>query len=223
MIKAIIFDIDGTLIDSNHLHAIAWQRAFKQAGYSFERSQIAPLIGMGGDHVVPKLLGKAASRADEEEQQRIRDWYAEAFDELRVQGEPFADAEAILRDLKQRGLRVAFASSAKKQHVAHFAAKLNADKYVEVITNGDDVKRSKPAPDIFNVALERLGLTADEAMAVGDTPYDIIAARGAGLACVAVRSGGFSDELLQAEQPVAIYNDVASLRQQLDLLVAGFK
>ncbi len=221
MIKAILFDVDGTLVDSNELHTTAWQHAFKAEGYSFERQAIREQIGKGGDNLIPALLGKPESKADEEEQARLNEGHGEEYKKLIEQAQPFAAAAMLIRSLHQCGVKIALASSAKQDEIDHYLAKLAVKECVDVITNSDDVANSKPDPDIFAVALKKLGLPASDALVVGDSPYDIGAARKAGLPCIAVLSGGFERKVLEREQPAAIVTDLAALQRQLDLLVAG--
>ena len=220
MIKAVIFDIDGTLMDTNPLHIRAWEQAFQHGGYSVPAERIAVEIGKGGDHLVPSILGDPQSKADEEEQERIRKAHDDEYKKIADQAKPFPSAAQILAQLHQRGLKVALASSASEQEVKRYLGDLDADKNVDVVVNKSDVESSKPAPDVFSVTLKKLGLKPDEAVAVGDTPYDISAARKLGLACVAVLSGGFSRDQLEAEGAVAIFASVAELMEHLDELVA---
>ncbi len=219
MIKAVIFDIDGTLMDTNHLHILAWERAFKRGGYSVPPERIAVEIGKGGDHLVPAILGDPQSKADEEEQERIRKAHDDEYTKIVNQAKPFPSAEQILARLRQRGLKIALATSASEQEVERYLDYLEADKNVDVIVNKSDVESSKPAPDVFAVALKKLGLQAEQAVAVGDTPYDISAARKVGLACVALLSGGFDRAQLEPEGPIAIFADVAELQAHLNELV----
>jgi len=221
MIKAIIFDVDGTLVDSNELHTTAWQRAFKAEGYSFEWQAIREQIGKGGDNLVANLLGNPESKADEEEQSRLDKGHGEEYKKLIEQAQPFPAASELIRSLHERGVKIALASSGKQDEIDHYLAKLAVEGCVDVITNSDDVMNSKPDPDIFVTALKKLSLLASDALVVGDSPYDIIAARKAGIRCVAVLSGGFERKMLEREQPAAIVTDLAALQRQLDLLVAS--
>ncbi|PZS01429.1 MAG: HAD family hydrolase [Candidatus Chloroheliales bacterium] len=219
MIKAVIFDIDGTLMDTNGLHIIAWERAFKRGGYSVSPERIAIEVGKGGDHLVPAILGEAQSKADEEEQERIRKAHDEEYTKIANLAKPFPSAEQILARLHQRGLKVALASSASEEEVKRYLGYLNADKNVDVVVSKSDVESSKPAPDVFSVALKKLGLKSNQAVAIGDTPYDISAARKLELPCVAVLSGGFDRQQLEPEGPVAIFASVAELQAHLDELI----
>jgi HAD superfamily hydrolase (TIGR01509 family) len=219
MIKGVLFDIDGTLMDTNNLHVTAWVRAFRQGGYSIPPERITVEIGKGGDNLIPSILGEPQSKADEEEQQRISDGHGDEYMKLIDQARPFPAAANILALLHQRGIKIALATSAGDDEVKHYLGYLNADQNVDEITTIADVKDSKPAPDVFAVALKKLGLEPSEAVAVGDTPYDISAARKIDLPCVAVVSGGFSRAQLEAAQPVAIFQNVSELQNHLDELI----
>lgn len=219
MIKGVLFDIDGTLMDTNNLHVTAWERAFQRGGYSIAPEQIMQEIGKGGDNLVPSILGEAQSKADEEEQKRLGEWHDEEYMKLIDKARPFPDAANILASLHERGIKIALATSAGKDEVKHYLGYIHADENVDVITTKADVKNSKPAPDVFAVALKKLGLDANEVVAVGDTPYDISAAGKIGVPCVAVISGGFTREQLATAGPIAIFQNVSELQEHLDELM----
>lgn len=219
MIKAVIFDIDGTLMDTNGLHITAWEQAFKRGGYSVPPERIAVEVGKGGDHLLPAILGDPQSKADEEEQELIGKGHDEEYRKIADAAKPFSSAAQILACLRERGLKIALASSASEEEVERYLGYLNADKNVDVIVSKSDVQSSKPAPDVFAVALKKLDLKPSEAVAVGDTPYDLIAAHKLGLPAVAVLSGGFDRQQLEAEGAVAIFASVAELHTHLDQLV----
>ncbi|VWX52893.1 HAD family hydrolase [Novosphingobium sp. 9U] len=208
-IRAVLFDIDGTLVDSNDLHVLAWQRAFEQVGVPVDAETIHGQIGKGKDMLVPTLLPDA----DAATQDRAGDLHGEIFkadylDKVR----PFAAAHDLLARVHADGKTVVLASSASASELEHYVKLMDAADLIDVSTNGDEVARTKPAPDIFAAALAKLApLTPQEAVVVGDTPYDIEAAAKCGIAAVAVRSGKFPDAALNAAGAVAIYDDVAAL------------
>ena len=205
-IKAVLFDIDGTLVDSNDLHVAAWDAAFREGGFAVDREAIRGQIGKGGDLLVPTLLPDIAKAVQEKLARR----HGEIFQrEHLATVRPFPDAHALLARVHDAGQQVVLASSAEQKELDHYIELLDARALVDATTSIDDVATSKPAPDIFAKALKKTGLKADEAMVVGDTPYDIEAARRCGIAAVAVRSGGFSEESLAGA--VARYDDVAAL------------
>jgi membrane protein len=204
--KAILFDIDGTLVDSNDLHVTAWDEVLRAAGHNFDRATLHSQIGKGGDNYVPALL----PAADEEEQERLKAAHGEVFKGRYIDRvKPFPGARELLLKVRDSGRKVVLASSASGEELEKHVENLGAADILDGATSKDDVGHSKPCPDIFQAALERAGVSAEEAIVVGDTPYDIEAARRSGIDAVAVRSGGFPDETLR--DAVAIYDDVGGL------------
>ncbi len=208
-IKAILFDIDGTLVDSNDMHVLAWEEAFAGIGASFDRQVLHDQIGKGTDMLVPTLLPDL----DEAAREKLGDAHGSIFKaKFLSEAKPFPQAHDLLAYAHGRGQQVVLASSASSAELDHYLDLLGARDLVDATTSSDDVKQTKPAPDIFATALAKLpGVSAGEAIVVGDTPYDIEAARKCGIAAVAVRSGKFADEVLQAAGAVAIYDDAAAL------------
>ncbi|PAX06658.1 HAD family hydrolase [Sphingomonas lenta] len=205
-IRAILFDIDGTLVDSNDLHVDAWLEAFERHGHRFTRDQVREQIGKGGDMLVPALLPDLP----EDEQEKLADAHGEAFQGARLQQvQPFPGAHDLVARVKQAGLKVALASSAAQAELDHYLDLLAIRDLVDETTTTDDVENSKPAPDVVATALKKLGLGAHEVLFVGDTPYDIQSGAKCGVATVAVLSGGFPRETLKGAK--AIYNDAAAL------------
>jgi membrane protein len=206
--RAILFDIDGTLVDSNDAHVEAWHRAFAEAGYQFSRAEIHEQIGKGGDNLIPSLLPHLSPEAKD----RIDHAHGEIYRrDFLPRVEPLAGAKQILKNLAERGHTLVLASSASRNEVDHYVDLLDADALLSGTTSKDDVGHSKPCPDIFETALARTGRPADEALVIGDTPYDIIAARRAGMEAIAVLSGGFDEAELRSCGPAAIYASVAEL------------
>lgn len=211
MPKAILFDIDGTLVDSNHFHVLAWAEALHAAGHDFRLSELHAQIGKGADNYVQTLLPGAsdeeAERLGEEHGRLFRQHY---FARLK----PFPGARDLLARCKEEGLTVVLASSARAEELDHHLDLLDARDLVDGSTGADDVGSSKPCPDVFEAALKTAGVGAGEALVVGDTPYDIEAARKAGIDIVAVRSGLFPDEKLAGA--IALYDDVADILARFD-------
>jgi membrane protein len=208
-VKAILFDIDGTLVDSNDMHVLAWEEAFAGIGATFDRQVVHDQIGKGTDMLVPTLLPDL----DEAAQEKLGDAHGCIF-KAKFLGEakPFRQAHDLLAHAHGLGQQVVLASSASAAELDHYLDLLEARALVAAVTSGDDVARTKPAPDIFATALAKLsGIDAKEALVVGDTPYDIEAAGKCGIAAVALRSGKFPDEALRAAGAVAIYDDAAAL------------
>ncbi|HEX8445680.1 MAG TPA: HAD family hydrolase [Sphingomonas sp.] len=207
-IKAILFDIDGTLVDSNDQHVLAWEEAFRSIGRSFDRQVIHDQIGKGTDMLVPTLLPELDAAA----QTQLGEVHGTVFkqrylDEVR----PFPGAHDLLAAVHAAGQQVVLASSASQAELEHYVALLGAEAMVGATTSSDDVERTKPAPDIFATALKKTGLAPDQALVVGDTPYDIEAAGKCGVAAVAVRSGKFDDATLRRAGAIAVYDDAAAL------------
>jgi HAD superfamily hydrolase (TIGR01509 family) len=213
-IKAVLFDIDGTLVDSNDLHVLAWEEAFENAGYEFERQTIHDQIGKGSDMLVPFLLPES----DEVSVKALGDRQGEIYQRKYLHdAKPFHGARDLLARARQSGQQVVLASSASQAEVDHYLELLDCRQLVVATTSADDVEHSKPAPDIFAMALKKVApLSASEVMVVGDTPYDVEAASKCGIAAIAVRSGKFSDDTLRNAGASAIYDDVASLLADFD-------
>ncbi len=208
-IKAILFDIDGTLVDSNDMHVLAWEEAFAGIGETFDRQVVHDQIGKGTDMLVPTLL----PNLDEAEQEELGDAHGSIFKARFLdQAQPFARAPDLLAHAHGRGQQVVLASSASKAELDHYLDLLDARELVDATTTSDDVQNTKPAPDIFATALGKLsGITADEVIVVGDTPYNMEAAGKCGIVAVALRAGRFSDEVLRTAGAAEIYDDAAAL------------
>jgi HAD superfamily hydrolase (TIGR01549 family) len=211
--RAVLFDIDGTLVDSNEQHVNAWAFAFQDEGYPQERDDIRAQIGKGGDLLVPALVPNLA----EETRERIADRHADNFKSMYLDHvHPFDDAAALVRAAYERGWRVALASSAKQKEVDHYIDLLDIRDAVAATTSIDEVDASKPEPDIFGAALSKLGVAPEDAIAVGDTPYDVEAARRAGVVTIGVISGPFDEEQLSGAGAIAVFRDVADLLKHWD-------
>jgi HAD superfamily hydrolase (TIGR01509 family) len=207
-IRAIFFDIDGTLVDSNGYHAEAWQRAFAATGRSIDRARIASQIGKGTDNLVPALL----PGTNEAEAERLGGLHGQFFKgDYMPRVRAFPGARDLLARVRDSGRQVVLASSASGEELDHYVGIFDAKALVDTSTTIDDVERSKPAPDIFAVAAKKVGLDPAEVVVVGDAPYDMEAARKLGIGRVAVRSGGFDDRTLVEAGAQAIYDDVADL------------
>ncbi|QXQ05729.1 HAD family hydrolase [Sphingosinicellaceae bacterium] len=208
-IRAVLFDLDGTLVDSNDQHVAAWDEAFRAAGYTFRRGMIHNQIGKGADGLVPALIpwadAELADALGEASGKIFKDKYLDAI-------RPFAGARQLLVRVHRAGQRIVLASSASMAEVEHYLDLLDAHDLVTATTSAHDVEHTKPAPDIFKAALAKLTpMTAGEAIVVGDTPYDIQAAKACGIPTIAVRSGRFPDISLFDAGAFALYDDVATL------------
>jgi HAD superfamily hydrolase (TIGR01549 family) len=207
---AAILDIDGTLVDTNYQHAIAWYRAFRKHGVVLPIWRIHRHIGMGGDQLVPALAGEeiAGERGDDIREDE-KDLYAELIDEV----EPMDGARELIERLRELGSEVVLASSAKDDEVEHYLDQLDAREIVHGWTTSADVEATKPEPDLVHAALEKV--EADGAVMVGDTTWDVKAAKRAGVETIAVRTGGFGVDELREAGAVAVFESVRELCERL--------
>jgi HAD superfamily hydrolase (TIGR01509 family) len=207
---AAILDIDGTLVDSNYQHALAWYRAFRLHGVTIPVWRCHRAIGMGGDQLVTHLAGEGFER---EEGDVVRVEEHALFEQLRHEVQPFAGARGLVEDLKQRGSRVVLASSAKPEDLAHFLDLLDVRELADGWTDSGSVERTKPAPDLVEAALEMVG--GGPAVMIGDSTWDVEAAKAAKVKTICVRTGGFgADELLEAGA-IAVFDSIVELRERL--------
>jgi HAD superfamily hydrolase (TIGR01549 family) len=212
---AVIFDVDGTLIDSVDAHARAWQEALADFGYHVRFEDVRAQIGKGGDQLMPVFVPADELPRVGDALERHR---SDLFKRRYLLGlQPFAAVRDLVERILGSGRRIALASSAKADEVDTYKRIARIEDLVAEETSADDVERSKPHPDVFQAALERLGgLPAGEAIVVGDTPYDVEAAAKAGLATIGVLCGGFPESDLRAAGCVAIYRDPADLLAGFD-------
>ena len=211
-LRGVLLDIDGTLIDSNDAHAQAWEEVFRAYGYDISAQRVRPLIGMGGDKLLPELTGLAseAPKAKEMSERRTRLFLEQYLPRLRV----FPGARELLLRMKRDGLKLVVATSANEEELGALLRVIGVRDLVDDTTTKSDVESSKPDPDAIHAALDAGGLDPAEAVMIGDTPYDVAAARRAGVDTIALRSGGWSDEALRGA--VALYDDVAALLADYD-------
>jgi HAD superfamily hydrolase (TIGR01509 family) len=212
--KAILFDIDGTLVDSNEQHISAWFDTFRSANRDIDRAAIHDQVGKGGDNLVPSLIPGVAP----DELDRLGQSEGDTFrDRYRAQVKPFPGARDLVRRVRDDGKKVVLASSGSRAEVDYWTDLLGIRELLTATTSRDDVEHSKPAPDIFRAALDKVTPVQPwEALVIGDTPYDLLAASKNAIASIAVRSGGFSDKVLAAHHPLKIYDDVASILADYD-------
>jgi HAD superfamily hydrolase (TIGR01549 family) len=208
---AAILDVDGTLVDTNYHHTIAWYRAFRRQGIVLPLWRIHRHIGMGGDQLVAALAGQDAEM---EQGDDVRAAEKTLYLSLIEEVEPFEEARELMVDLKERGHAVVLASSAKKDEVDHYLDLLGARDLADGWTTSADVEATKPEPDLVLAAVEKAG--GGEAVMVGDTTWDCEAAGRAGVATLAVRTGGFSPQELEQAGATAVFESVAELRVRLD-------
>jgi HAD superfamily hydrolase (TIGR01549 family) len=218
MIKALIFDIDGTLVDSVDLHAQAWKEAFKHFGKDVPYQQVRHQIGKGGDQLMPVFFSREEleEHGEEMEEYRGRIFKRDYLPRVRA----FPSVRELFLKLKADDKRIALASSAKKDELAAYKKIANIEDLVEEETSADDADRSKPHPDIFKAALDRLeDVAVHEALVIGDTPYDAEAAGKLRLRTLGVLSGGFPEAELRAAGAIAVYRDVADMLARYDEII----
>ncbi len=210
MPPAAILDIDGTLVDSNYQHAIAWYRALRGHELVLPLWRIHRAIGMGGDQLVEALCG---AEVEERLGDDLRAAESERYFALIEEVEPLEGARGLMEDLKERGCAMILASSAKPKEVDHYLDLLDARELADGWTTSGDVEATKPQPDLVHVALEKVG--GGEAVMVGDSRWDVEAAKRAGVETLAVRTGGFGEDELLAAGAQAVYGSIVELREGL--------
>jgi HAD superfamily hydrolase (TIGR01509 family) len=208
-----ILDVDGTLVDTNYQHALAWYRAFREHGIVLPVWRAHRAIGMGGDQLVEALTDETTERRLGD---AIRDSESGYYAELIGEVETMEGSRELLQELKQLGHTVVLASSAKGSELDHYLDLLDAREIVDAWTTGDDVEATKPAPDLVAVAIERAGAGPDEdSILIGDSTWDIKAAKNAGVDTLAVRTGGFGADELREAGALDVYESVDELRRRL--------
>ena len=216
MPDALIFDIDGTLLDSVDLHARAWEETFQHFGFNIPFADIRGQIGKGGDQLLASLIGPEKAEKQEKELEKFRgDLFKKKF---RQDIKPFPGVRALFEKAIANHQKVALASSAKGDELEYYKKLARIDDLIHAETSSSDVEKSKPEPDIFQAAVERLGkeITCDKVLVIGDTPYDVEAAGKAGIRTVCVRCGGFLESALKDAGCVAIYDDPEDLFKNYD-------
>ncbi len=210
MPPAAILDVDGTLVDSNYQHALAWYEAFRQSGVVLPVWRIHRLIGMGGEQLVPTLVGEEkADEVGEDVKAAEKPLYLAMIDKVR----PFDGARELIDALKERGHTVVLASSGKSYEVDHYLDLLDVREVADGWTTSADVDNSKPEPDLIEVALEKAG--TEEAVLVGDSTWDCRAAQRAGIETIGLLTGGFAEQELREEGAVAVFESLLELRERL--------
>jgi HAD superfamily hydrolase (TIGR01509 family) len=210
--RCVLFDVDGTLVDSNDQHARAWVDAFREFGFDVPYERARKLVGMGGDKLIPAAIGLSK---DEPRGKALAERRAAIFREQYLKEvRPFPRVRELVDRLRAEGLTVAVATSAQPDELRPLLRIAGLEELLDDSTSAEDAERSKPDPDIVAAALRQARCPAAEAVMVGDTPYDVEAARGAGLPTIALRSGGWDDEGLGGA--IAIYDGAADLLSQFD-------
>lgn len=209
--RNVVLDVDGTLMDTNYLHVEAWARAFEEAGMRIPRAAIHKQIGRGSDQLIARFT------QDEGVAGRVDELHSELYSGFQEFGYPLPGASEMIQTLSERGYQVWFVTSAKPEELEHHLRALDAGERLSGVVSSGDVERSKPAPDIFELALERAGASPEETVAVGDSVWDVEAAGAAGIRTLAVLTGGaFSEAELREAGAAGVYRDCEAL------LASGF-
>ena len=216
-LDAAIFDLDGTLIDSNGLHVEAWQRAFERYGYRVASDRIFSQVGKGGDNFVPAVLG---SEADKKDGKALRKAQPEEFEKLaKARGiRVFPGARELIDSLKRRGIKTCLATSSNKKQLAlnEECSGLNVTQLMDEMVIADDVQSSKPSPDVVAAAVKKMKLSPAQCVMLGDTPFDALSAKHAGVVCLGVTCGGHAADTLQSGGARAVWRDPADLHEHLE-------
>jgi HAD superfamily hydrolase (TIGR01549 family) len=213
-LKAYIFDLDGTLVDSNELHVESWDRAFRKFGKTFSRDELRKQIGKGSDQYLPEFLSEAEIERFGKELDEYRSVLFQREYLPRVK--PFPKVRELFEQIRRDGRQIVLATSGKKTEAKHYTKLLRIEDLIDGQTTADDADKSKPAPDIFQAALEKLtNVSAAEGLVVGDTRFDLEAAGRAGLAAIAFLCGGTEEATLRRNGARAVYRDPADFLDQL--------
>ena len=215
MVKALIFDLDGTLVDSNELHVQSWERAFRHFGNRFSLEALRRQIGKGSDQYLPEFLSEEEMKKFGRE---LDEYRSELFTaEYLPRVKPFPKVRELFERIRSDGKKIALATSSKSSESKTYRKLLGIDGLYDAETSADDVKKSKPCPDVFIAALKRLpGISNLEALAIGDTRFDVEAARSAGLSTIGFVCGGTDDQTLRAAGAIEVYRDPADLLARYD-------
>ncbi len=211
-IRGVILDMDGTLVDTNEAHARTWVEALKAFGHEVPIEAVRPLMGMGGDKLLPRLTGEPKESPLGE---KIAQRRSALFEQHYLPGiKPFAQSRELIERMREAGLKIVIASSSQREHLDRLIAVVGIEELIDAATSASDVDASKPEPDVIAAALDKLGIAPQNVVMLGDTPYDIEAAGRLGVRTIALRCGGWDDQGLTGAS--AIYNDPAQLLANFD-------
>jgi HAD superfamily hydrolase (TIGR01509 family) len=217
LLKGVIFDVDGTLVDSNDAHAQSWVDTFREAGYDVPFEKVRPLIGMGGDKLLPKTIGVSP---DSDEGKKLGELRGKIFRNIYLPHlRPLPGARELVLRVKRDGLKAIVATSAKDDELKGLLKAAHVDGLMEEKATASDAKRSKPDPDIVQAAIDESGIPKNNLVMIGDTPYDVEAASKAGVRTIGFLSGGWTREDLKGA--AEIYNDPADLLAHYDTSLVG--
>jgi HAD superfamily hydrolase (TIGR01509 family) len=204
--RVVVLDVDGTLMDTNYLHTEAWARAFEEVGHRVPRVELHKQVGKGSGLLIGEFV------EDQQMAEKIDELHSEFYGELQEAGHPLPGAKELISSLVERGYEVWFVTSAKDEELEHHMSELEAEGRISGVVNSSDVENPKPAPDIFELTLEKANASPDETVAVGDTIWDIESASAVGIRTVAVLTGGaFSGQELEEAGAAEVYKNCATL------------
>ncbi|PZF65519.1 HAD family hydrolase [Curtobacterium sp. MCPF17_047] len=209
---AVLFDIDGTLADSNYAHIDAWWRAFRAAGESVDAWRIHRAIGMDSSKLLESLLPDASDEVRDTAKQFHTAYYSEHMPQLRL----LPGARDLLEAVAGRGHAVVLATSAPQNELDRLLELLDADRWITAVTSGEDVEQAKPDPGIIEVALQKVGVDPERAVMIGDAMWDVESAKRVGVRCIGVMTGGIGGDELRGAGAAAVYDDAAALLEDLD-------
>lgn len=209
----VLFDVDGTLVDTNYFHTVAWTRGLRDAGEYAEMAVVHRHLGMGSDHFTQAVLGHYNDEAVEGHANHWKSMWSEAM--------PFDGAAHLLRAVHEMGLAVVLASSASPEELEMLRKAISAEDVIDHATGAGDVDASKPEPDIFQAAMQGADLDPAKTIVVGDTVWDVEAARKAGVRCIGVLSGGFSEAELKESGAIEVYDNARDLLRNLETSAIG--
>jgi phosphoglycolate phosphatase-like HAD superfamily hydrolase len=210
---ALVLDVDGTLLDTNYLHVMAWWQSFREQGYDVSGFDVHRAIGRGSSELVEVLVGK--------QDDAVVEGHARHWAPLRERCTPFHGVQDLIRTCKERGARIVYCTSGSPEDVEDFRERIGCDEWVDAVVNSGDVERSKPEPDIVRAALDAVGVAPEDAVMLGDTVYDVRAAHAAGVQCIGLVCGGISEQELRQAGADAVYGNVSELLQDLDASPVG--
>jgi HAD superfamily hydrolase (TIGR01509 family) len=208
----VLFDVDGTLVDTNYFQAVAWFRAFSQSGYQVAMVDVQRHIGLGSGELIDELVPERDKSRDDVLEAAHAEYYAGFYGIMK----PFTCAQDLLRTIRDRGAEVVLATSASPNELQALRNALDVEDALATVTSAKDVENAKPEPDILAAALQQTGHDPEHAIMVGDTVWDIRAASKAGVPCIGVLTGGISRQALEEAGAVAVYDDVQDLLKNLD-------
>jgi HAD superfamily hydrolase (TIGR01549 family) len=206
----VVLDVDGTLVDTNYQHAIAWHRAFREHGYRVAVWEIHRHIGMGGDQLVEALIGEEAAEADGED---LSDAHSEAFSKLIGEAEAMEGASELIAELDDAGATVILASSAADDEVEHYVELLGAAERIAGATTSADAEQTKPHPELVETALDKYG-SGGPVLMIGDSTWDVKAAEAAGVPTLALLTGGFSEAELREAGAAEVAREITTIRER---------